>query len=554
VSFQNSTIADDNTEIKTLIQQLGSSDYQERNQATQSLIKLNKQAIAALKTAVFEENFETRYRSLQVLKYQFYNGDQETSEAAKQAISEISFSSPEFINDAFSILRKPSEDWLKTKGKNIRYNSINLNGVKLQDEDLQNIRYLSNITGLYLKETSITDKGVVYLKNLKSLKILDLSHNKITDKGIKVLSQLKKLEVLALKGTGISDESLQTISKLKNLRTLIINDTKVTEKGLKLLSKLKKLETLHLKNIPLKDADLEIFKTFKNLNEINLHGSHIKGLEVSTKILNDISKDVTQLTKHKANLLKAIYTIGQEKINNTIISNLKKTLNANKNLPTDELEKLIYDLGVIWLNIIQPGYNQKHFRTTYVNKANPLKRNQIKKLTLSGSKITDESLQNIEFFGDMEELHLKDEIKITDKGLQYIKKFSKLKRLTIHAPAITDEGIKILLKFRNLNSLDLSGTQITDTGLASFKNLHKLYTLRLNHTKITGKGFENFKGLHRHSTIYLLGCQIRNNDLQYFKKLKGPTFILDNKYITEKERHAFCKKTGVKIKLQSPRK
>src|ERR1700693_1879482 len=77
----------------------------------------------------------------------------------------------------------------------------------------------------------------------KPVVAVDLNGTKITDAGLKQLKELKELRELNLADTKITDAGLKELKDLKSLRTLCLWDTQVTDAGLKELKDLKSLQT-----------------------------------------------------------------------------------------------------------------------------------------------------------------------------------------------------------------------------------------------------------------------------------------------------------------------
>jgi hypothetical protein len=72
---------------------------------------------------------------------------------------------------------------------------------KIDDEGLEILSVLKQLTGLNLSSCSITSTGMVHLKALSRLEHLNLDFcNRITDGGLRHLSKLNRLTYLALQG------------------------------------------------------------------------------------------------------------------------------------------------------------------------------------------------------------------------------------------------------------------------------------------------------------------------------------------------------------------
>ena len=80
----------------------------------------------------------------------------------------------------------------------------------------------------------------------------------------------------------------------------------------------------------------------------------------------------------------------------------------------------------------------------------------LKTLDLSGTKITDEGLEQLESLSSLEELKL-DNTSIGDTGMEYVAKIPNLKRLFIGDTKVSDAGLKQLESSGTLEFLSLEG-------------------------------------------------------------------------------------------------
>jgi hypothetical protein len=59
--------------------------------------------------------------------------------------------------------------------------------------------------------------------------------------------------------------------------------------------------------------------------------------------------------------------------------------------------------------------------------------------------------------------------KITDNGLKNLKKFSKLRKISLFQTAVSDDGLKYLEKLPALEVLLMSGSRISEAGAEGLK-------------------------------------------------------------------------------------
>ena len=114
---------------------------------------------------------------------------------------------------------------------------VNLKHTKVVDASLQNLKVLTTIQKLILRETPVTDDGVIYIKGLTNIEVLELSRTKVTDKALEHLKGFTRLQTLDLSGTEVTDKGLEQLKALKRLRMLDLSGTKVTNAGINDLQK-----------------------------------------------------------------------------------------------------------------------------------------------------------------------------------------------------------------------------------------------------------------------------------------------------------------------------
>jgi hypothetical protein len=111
----------------------------------------------------------------------------------------------------------------------------------------------------------------------------------------------------------------------------------------------------------------------------------------------------------------------------------------------------------------------------------------IKDVSLPGTKITDVGLENLKELKQLQTLDLTDTA-VTDVGLIHLKGLSHIKDLVLMGTKITNEGLKNLKGMEHLKKLDLRRTTITDACLDNLKDLRQLQRLDLGNTKVTDAG------------------------------------------------------------------
>lgn len=126
----------------------------------------------------------------------------------------------------------------------------------------------------------------------------------------------------------------------------------------------------------------------------------------------------------------------------------------------------------------------------------------LKFLSLAGTRITDAGLAHVKSLQGLQELHL-DRTAITNDGLAMINGLQNLEVLDLKDTRIDDTGLATLASLRNLRGLYLTRTRITDTGLAQIGMLTELRTLILWDTQVTDKGLRHLRSLRNLQELIL---------------------------------------------------
>ena len=118
---------------------------------------------------------------------------------------------------------------------------------EITDEGLARLNGMTNITGLDIATTNVTDVGLAHLATLSSLERLDISNNRrITDEGMKHIGQCVRLKELTMPATSISDAGIDPLFNLSQLEFLVIGQTKVSRAGAKKIRDAIGPEQLHV--------------------------------------------------------------------------------------------------------------------------------------------------------------------------------------------------------------------------------------------------------------------------------------------------------------------
>jgi len=138
-------------------------------------------------------------------------------------------------------------------------------------------------------------------------------------------------------------------------------------------------------------------------------------------------------------------------------------------------------------------------------------------LSLAGTRITNAGLEHIQAIRGLRELHL-DGTSITDEGLGLISGLKELEVLDLKDTAITDAGLAYLEPLRKLRGLYLTRTAITDAGLAYVAGLKELRTLILWDTQVSDEGLPHLRALGNLQELILWGSQVTERGAAELRK------------------------------------
>jgi hypothetical protein len=172
------------------------------------------------------------------------------------------------------------------KGLTILQSKVTLSSYKT-------LKYLNNLTTLFLDGVPFTDAEMLYLKDMKSLEKLSVCDTSITDEGMKNIQDLKTIKSLGLNKNNITDEGLKYIQNLSGIVELSLSNTKITDKGLIYISGMKKLGTLDVSGTNVTVDGLLNIDGLDSLWNIDLVDT-----KFSRERASEQEKDVEKLTKH----------------------------------------------------------------------------------------------------------------------------------------------------------------------------------------------------------------------------------------------------------------
>lgn len=130
---------------------------------------------------------------------------------------------------------------------------------------------------------------------------------------------------------------------------------------------------------------------------------------------------------------------------------------------------------------------------------------KLRKLTLTGTHLTDDSLAGLLPLRNLEELTL-EASGITDQAMKFIRSFRGLKQLDLRGGILGDASLELLAPVTNLERLVLDGAAVTDVGLEQLTAHKKLSMLSLRNAKISDIGLETLAKISNLHELHVDGC------------------------------------------------
>jgi internalin A len=150
--------------------------------------------------------------------------------------------------------------------------SLSVSKTNITDKGLEELTSLGNIGSLFLEGLRITDNGLKSLQKLPKLTFLIVGGPQITDVGIGHLSQLKSLRCLAICGTRVTDNGLGQLTAISSLTQLSLSRNQIGDAGVQQLLPLTGLTNLVLNDTLISDSSFDYLQNLQQLKKVNIHG------------------------------------------------------------------------------------------------------------------------------------------------------------------------------------------------------------------------------------------------------------------------------------------
>lgn len=382
---------------------------------------------------------------------------------------------------------------------------LELEGAGLTDADIQDLKYMVNLTKLNLSGNNITD--LTPLAELKQLRDLRLGQNDITD--VSPLAELTNLEYIDLReNPNLTD--LSPLSGLTNMQEFNYYNSPVED--LSFMAGWTKLEYLELSNVT--DPDLSVLSGLTNVKHIYTNGSgnntvmpDLSFMENMTKLQEislwgyyeelDLSplKNLTELTRlnlgrNGGNNIAATMTGLDALSGMTKLTELRLEGSGTTSLdPLSGLTELrslnindynnsgYYSLTDISALSGMTKLTELNLSLGNVKDLSPLAGlTELTSLNLSGNFYTDD-LSFLSGMTKLKELYLNGSENTRVNDLSAFSELTSLQTLSLRTDGL--KSLKGLENLTELRELRLYGSDAVYTNLDPLANLTKLQTLDL---------------------------------------------------------------------------
>ncbi len=160
-------------------------------------------------------------------------------------------------------------------------------GPRISDDGVRHLSRCTELWELYLKETAVTDKGLMEIHRLPKVwraghglaSLRDNEHFNLylestpaTDRGVFALAQrMSNLKLVSLNQTGVGDSVARALAKLPRLNDVRLSHTKLTDDGLAAFSGHPHLEVIYVEGCAITK------RAVKALKKASRHGLTVYG-------------------------------------------------------------------------------------------------------------------------------------------------------------------------------------------------------------------------------------------------------------------------------------
>ena len=305
------------SDLERWAKELGSDEFQVRQNATRRLIEAGPAAAGTLAKAAEAGDAEVRSRAVKALIEQSLAPRQDQRQSARDALAlladskepraaaagrlalnilheaTIGLAAAELTRLGATVMPQGNprgsayavqirQSWTGGDGGlalladlgNVTWLSIENSSVT--DAGLPHIARLTKLQNLYLGDSRLTGRGLAQLAPLASLSYLSLRHLPVDDKSLAELPDFPELQQLGLDGTIVTDAGLPHVARYEDVYTLWLDGTRVTDAGLVHLAPLQSLKKLYLAGTETGGSGLADLHRLPSLALLSLKGVELK--------------------------------------------------------------------------------------------------------------------------------------------------------------------------------------------------------------------------------------------------------------------------------------
>ena len=323
-----------------------------------------------------------------------------------------------------------------------------VNYTNFGDDDFDRLDPMGSFEEFNAGFSHVTPEGLRKVPAPENIVALDVTAMLLDDSNLEILQRFPNLRKLDLTGTLITDEGLTILAGFRELEELSLQQCRVTNEGLSLLKGLNQLTTLNVAFTEATTEGIEAAGGFDSLQHVTIWPRPKTDRDWPFEI------EVTRQLAEMRGLVK-IHRPREER-------------------PAPLKIRLQEDIAERFPDLARFSPHTWH-------------------LHIPWSSFSDSDMPVMRQFLFVTTLQI-GRTQVTDEGLRELRDRYYLTRITLPRK-ITDAGLDHVRRLPMLEFLDLSGTQVTDDGLAKLHNVKSLEWIALTGSRVTVEGVIRFRQL-----------------------------------------------------------
>ncbi|KAL8138947.1 hypothetical protein V2J09_004948 [Rumex salicifolius] len=381
---------------------------------------------------------------------------------------------------------------------------------KFTDAGINHLLSIPQLEKLHISGTGVTVDGIKLLSSLENLKSLDLGGLPVSDSILTSLQGLIKLEYLDLWGSFISNKGISILGKFPKLNHLSLAWTSIT-----MFPNLKHLKYLDMSNCTI-NSILEENGAKSSLAKLILHGSSLK---IATEVFSSLESsslkflDVSRTPLNHFDFLHPMSALEHLDLSYSML-----------------LDESLEDITKVGGNLRHLNLNNTKISSTGVATLV----GQVPKLesiSLSHTLIDDFAIVYISMMTQLQAVDLSDtsirgffhQIENDEDAvlsLAELKNLNQLKKLDLSKTLITDSELSPLSSLQVLDNLSLRSANLTDNCLTQLESIRNLVDLSIRDALLTDNALSSFNPPPKLRSLDLRGCWLLTDNAvkQYYQK------------------------------------